>query len=403
MNLLFAQETRYIECNGILYNQRTKYPDFWERYLNHFEKVTILARVQHVDHIPAGYLPSSGENVDFIPVPYFVGPKQYLLKQHAVKKIIRQAVEKYDALLFRVPGTLGTIAAYHAMKLKKTYATEIVGDPWEVGKHVNMLAPLRFLYRHKIRKDLRKIATNSAASLYVTKYSLQKFYPPKNDTLSVGISDVLIPDDTILSDTSTRSLKIESINDKDRIINLGSIGALYSIKSPLLVVKAIKKCLKAGLNIKFTFVGEGPLFDDILNLANYYGISNNIVCKGRINAGKQILNFIDSLDLYIQFSKSEGLPRAIVEAMSRGCPVIASRVGGIPELVPDDLLVDPEDVNQLAKKIISLINNPDRMKKSAKENIETAQDYAASILEKRRHDFYGKVRDIFDLEVKNAN
>ena len=398
MNLLFTQETRYIECNGVLYNQRTKYPDFWNRYLDHFEKVTILARVQHVDHVPAGYLPSSGENVEYIPVPYYVGPKQFLLKRNAVKKVIKQSVENHDALLFRVPGTLGTIAADYAIKLNKIYSAEIVGDPWEVGKHVKMFAPLRFFYRHKARNDLRKIAKNAAAALYVTKYSLQNNYPSGEHTFSVGISDVFIPENSILTNTQTRFQNINKVSsNSNETIKIGNLGFLYSMKAPLLTVKAIHKCIESGLNIQMYFAGDGPLMSRVNALANELNIADNIVCLGRINTGADVINFLDSLDLYLQFSRGgEGLPRAIVEAMSRGCPVIASNVGGIPELVPEDLLVESENVNQLADKIIDLVKNPERMRQAVEENIETAKEYAASILEKRRYDFYGKVRQIFD-------
>ena len=97
------------------------------------------------------------------------------------------------------------------------------------------------------------------------------------------------------------------------------------------------------------FVGGGPLEGDVIALATKLGISDRIVLHGKLSAGQKIFEFIDSLDLYLQFSKTEGLPRALIEAISRGCPSISSDVGGVHELLPADLLVRSMDVDGLAK------------------------------------------------------
>lgn len=68
------------------------------------------------------------------------------------------------------------------------------------------------------------------------------------------------------------------------------------------------------------------------------GVADRVVFKGQMKH-QQVLEWIDSLDIYIQPSMQEGLPRALIEAMSRACPAIGSSTGGIPELLPSDAIL----------------------------------------------------------------
>ena len=80
--------------------------------------------------------------------------------------------------------------------------------------------------------------------------------------------------------------------------------------------------------------------DPLVASGNALDLRDRIVSRGRIPTGAPIFEFLDSLDLYLQFSRGgEGLPRALVEGMSRGCPAIGSTVGGIPELLTECLCV----------------------------------------------------------------
>ena len=84
---------------------------------------------------------------------------------------------------------------------------------------------------------------------------------------------------------------------------------------------------------------------------------------GQLPAGEMVRAQLDKADLFILPSKTEGLPRALVEAMARALPCIGTTVGGIPELLPSEDLVPPGDVKALAETIEDVLRRPERLAK----------------------------------------
>jgi Glycosyltransferase len=112
---------------------------------------------------------------------------------------------------------------------------------------------------------------------------------------------------------------------------------------------------------------------------------------GRLKAGKEVFEFLDSLDLYLHPSRQEGLPRAVIEAMSRGCPVLASSIAGIPELLAPEFLHKPGDSKKLSDDIIAVLSDVNLREKMAITNFKTAKEYNKEILEERREAFFNAV------------
>jgi glycosyltransferase involved in cell wall biosynthesis len=102
---------------------------------------------------------------------------------------------------------------------------------------------------------------------------------------------------------------------------------------------------------------------------------------------------LDTGDLFVLPSRTEGLPRAMIEAMARGLPCIGSSVGGIPELLDVDELVAPGDVHGLAAKIQEILRDPHRMETMSRRNRAASMQFRDSVLAERRRRFYMHVRD----------
>ena len=105
-------------------------------------------------------------------------------------------------------------------------------------------------------------------------------------------------------------------------------------------------------------MGSGPHEQKLVRKALQLGIQDNITFLGYVN---DIRNYINALDIFVLPSLSEGLGISVIEAMAAGKPVIATRVGGIPEIVNHDdngYLVPPSDARELAMAIIYLAANP---------------------------------------------
>ena len=101
---------------------------------------------------------------------------------------------------------------------------------------------------------------------------------------------------------------------------------------------------------------------------------------------------LDKADLFLMPSRSEGLPRALIEAMARGLPCIGSNIGGIPELLPQDAMVPPEDPVQLSDKLAKLLAEPAQLRKMSEINLRVAAGYIEGTLSARRREFYEHLR-----------
>src|SRR5690606_37230873 len=136
------------------------------------------------------------------------------------------------------------------------------------------------------------------------------------------------------------------------------------------------------------WIGAGKHLDEMKNLAKEMGIGEDVNFMGYISEKEQIISYLDKADVFILASRTEGLPRVIVEAMARGLPVLGTRVGGIPELVSEECLIERDNPMALALKIQYLIDNPELTNKISAENLERSKNYAEDILRERRKLFY---------------
>ena len=107
--------------------------------------------------------------------------------------------------------------------------------------------------------------------------------------------------------------------------------------------------------------------------------------------GEQINLMLKSLSLYIQPSLTEGMPRASIEAMSMGCPIIGSNAGGIPDIVNPKFIHNKGDFKALASHILFLFNNREILKSEAGNSLRKAIPYQFDKLRDRRNLFYKKL------------
>ena len=85
------------------------------------------------------------------------------------------------------------------------------------------------------------------------------------------------------------------------------------------------------------------------------------------------------------------MPRALIEAMSRGCPCIGTKVGGITELLPEEMLIEKNDCKQLQERIEKLLDNKNLLKKCAIQNFDKAKQFNYDKLNNKKNKFYSEV------------
>jgi glycosyltransferase involved in cell wall biosynthesis len=139
-------------------------------------------------------------------------------------------------------------------------------------------------------------------------------------------------------------------------------------------------------------MGDGKFKNTMIELAKEKGIEKNVNFIGNVNK-QQVFEHLSNSDLFVLVSRTEGLPRAIIEAMSIGIPVIGTKVGGIPELIEDTVLIEKNNAISLAKKIEDLATNEGFYNQQAARNLEEAKNYKDEFLSQRRLEFYNFIKD----------
>jgi glycosyltransferase involved in cell wall biosynthesis len=151
---------------------------------------------------------------------------------------------------------------------------------------------------------------------------------------------------------------------------VGFVGRMEQVKGPDRFVEAAKEIKTACPQAHFVRVGDGPMMVDLMNMAQ--GISGFHFLGYR----EDIPNLMAALDLLMIPSLNDGFNLAAVEAMASFKPIVATAVGGLPEVVGvGGILVKPDDTKGLALEIIRLINTPDLRKQIGKEGRKRAEAF----------------------------
>ena len=217
--------------------------------------------------------------------------------------------------------------------------------------------------------------------------------------MNTGVSDVDLPGEAVLSETcgihnsegNVKSVRKPKQNGPYQLVTVGSLAQLY--KGTDVLIEAVARCVRAGLDLTAVIVGDGKYRPNLMAKAERSGLASRIRFTGQVTAGDPVRRILDSSDLFVLPSRTEGLPRALIEAMARGLPCIASAVGGIPELLDASELVPAGDPVALATKIQQVLIDPSRMDAMSRRNLAGAQEYLDSVLAERRRRFYEYVRD----------
>lgn len=381
MNVVVALDHRFQRTpDGKIWAHTTFSYSFWKRYLEVFDGVHVVSRIRDVPSVSIDCKRADGEGVKFTGVPYYVGPWQYLLKSPQIHRTARNAVGKEDAVILRVSSTIASCIQPFLAQSSHPYAVEVVSDPYDVFAPGSVRHPLRPFFRWWSPRELRQECALACAAAYVTKEALQRRYPCPN--YSVGISDVELTNEDFLSVPRVYHQEKRSFN----LVTVGTLAQMY--KAPDVLIDAVGLCLQQGWDLKLIVVGDGKHRIELEAKANSLGLKEQVIFCGQLSAGKAVQNELDKADLFVLPSYQEGLPRAMIEAMARGLPVIGSTVGGIPELLPSEDMVEPGDAKALAIKIQEIISNPERMTLMSARNLEKAKEYRDELLHQERIAFY---------------
>ena len=161
---------------------------------------------------------------------------------------------------------------------------------------------------------------------------------------------------------------------------VGTVGRLAEVKQQGVLIRAFAQVLPAFPAARLVLVGDGPLWAELEELAGSLGLGGAVLFAGyRPNPER----YLAAMDVFVLPSRAEAMPLVIPEAWAAGRPVVATRVGGIPELIEDGktgLLVEPGDVGGLAVRLRQLLADPPLARalgRAGRESARTKYDVTA--------------------------
>lgn len=371
----FIHSHIFLKYKGNYYTTGTLNNDVLSRYVDIFGQVTMLTRQKDVTEPPNPQRKITLPEVSFKKLPDFLslsGLKNY----PAAKKMIREQVEKSDFLILRT-SEAANIAAEWAQKKGVPYLFEVVGcafgSLWSHSLQGKLLAPIEFF-------QARNVIRNADWVVYVTNEFLQRRYPTNGK--SIGCSDVSLgkPNPELLQ------RRMEKLRWEPKTWVLGTTSIIdVRYKGQQYVIQALGKLKQKGFtNFEYQLVGQGdPTY--LKSVAKQCDVEEQVKFIGQLSHDK-VFEWLETIDLYIQPSLQEGLPRAVIEAMSCGVPCLGSNIAGIPELLDSSMLFERKDVKKMVQLLKSL--NLEQLRKEAQRNYEKAKEYDADVLKKRRQEFY---------------
>ena len=360
-------------------------PETGERYLEMFDEVVVCGREALQPHAQAGSTSPLDPRVKVSLLPNTASLSGQVLQRRALASALEKIIANVDAVILRL-GQNSLPALRIARRLGKPVACDV-----GARLHDSLVAYGSIkgrLYAPLAEYKARKVVREADSVSYVTREYLQNAYPARCDASTFAGSNVEIP----TPDPGVLEARKARIAHKPQVIVFGSIGSLSgNTKGIHIALKALARTMKDDPNWNYRVLGGGDP-KPLERLAESLGIADRVIFHGTLSHGDPVLRWIDDIDVLLHPSLREGVPRAVIEAMSRGCPVIASSVAGTPELLAPEDLVTPARVDELACHLPGC-RDPEWQSDRAVKNWAHARSYSRDVIGKSRRAFWNSFAD----------
>jgi glycosyltransferase involved in cell wall biosynthesis len=172
---------------------------------------------------------------------------------------------------------------------------------------------------------------------------------------------------------------------------IATVARLSEPKDPIFAIKVAHRIKHAGYDFRLFIIGDGPLRKSCEELICELDMADTALILGTCNNVREML---PDIDIVLLFSKWEGLPISVIEAMFAGKPVIASNVGGLSELVShgvNGFLLDKFDIEQASHYIIELIEDAAQRELMGNNGRKIArQEFTLDKMVQKYHELYSK-------------
>ena len=299
---------------------------------------------------------------------------KYIVQQLRTTYNLIKLSKNVDIVIFHIGTGVDTLPILFSKLLQKKIVLVETGAGSKVAERDNkrlfgfgkIIFPFIFRILEHVNFHLaNKIAVESKSVTYFA--GLKKYI----NKIAIGAMHV---------DTNLYKIK-KKIEDKRNLI--GFISRLSPEKGVTNFTKAIPLILKEREDLEFLIGTIGPLLGEIKNELKSSGSSDKVELTGWI-PHDEFPNYLNELKLIVLPSYTEGLPNIVLESMACGTPVLATPVGGIPDVIKDGktgFILENNSPECVARNVIRVLNYPDldKIVKNAKKLIEKEYTYKSAV------------------------
>ncbi len=387
MTLLTTNQIHAICCQGQFYNASDAIIDYayLTRYLDHYENIQVLVRTRHVSHVDETLPRLDGDRVHIVALPDPGSPLKALVGLPAMIRDIKKAAEEAQAYFLKMPDVLGTLVGLTLWWLKRDYAVEVVADSYEGIRYAKKGMPGCQLYARLFDRLTQFIVSRASTVTYISRY-LQNRYPHPNSNQQFVFCSVDISEK---DRGQTRTLNTAKVTP----FHIVAAGRLSAEKGHVYLIRAMKKIIEgSACQVTLDLLGEGPERPALEAEVLASGLGNYVKFRGYVKHGDSLNHCLDRAQLYVLPSLTEGMGRGLIEAMARGIPCVATAVGGVPEYLDHNCLVDAGDPEALADKILQAIHEPETLVQWSEANVEATQAFSPERLQGIKTEFWSAVK-----------
>lgn len=365
MKVLYISDQKFYTYNNKWYTTASFPIDKYIDIFKNVEKWTFYGRLYDAENITNLYeVDTTLNQIEFKGIySQPSGLIGYIFNLFPNIKILKKEIKENDIIWLKI-FFINSYLAYIFGNLKeKKIITQMVGDI-DASAYIKKgkgYAVLRFLGR----KIYRKIAKFADLNLYVSNDLKNRYGENINNAVVSNECRVSISDIDELS----------YVNKRNSYFNILFIGRLSEEKGIFDLLNAING-IQNKKNIRLTILGDGRLKRQVSEYISINNLEDIVSIDGYISWGNELFKIIRKHHVLVLPSYTEGLPLVLIEAMSNGVPVIASNVGGIPEIVGKNngLLFEAGNIKELRRCITYMMENENERVKMAKNSIDVAKN-----------------------------
>lgn len=380
MKLGVVVGTRYLKKGNQYYTYTSYHSDMWKECLEVFDEVVVADKCSEAREIPAAQKPVLVDGVSFVEFPKCQGLLSIIKDIGKMFWAAKKAVKKADIWNLHAPDIGSFCLWFWARVYKVPYMVELRGDQSMLPGYLKLRGVKFPRIVARIMRCVMWLQQSHPLFFIGVSKSLVDGFPARSGCPEIVLSDNRIPEDFYGSPRTWQ--------DGSSCRTIICVGRVEAQKNPFGTMKALAKLDKDGFkDWKFVWLGNGPFLEKTKLLADELGISEKVSMMGFV-PWDNVFNILDSADLFLLNSVSEGLPRALVEGMARGLPAIGTNAGGIPELLNSEDIVPMTEDDVLAEKLREVLSNSNRLNDMSQRNFEVAKFYSANVLSAKKIDFY---------------